>query len=42
MADRRLHAQRLLRGVSGGIYAFYIGLLSPDPFSFRAIVDLLV
>ncbi|MDM0021811.1 branched-chain amino acid ABC transporter permease [Variovorax saccharolyticus] len=31
-----------LAGVSGGIYAFYIGFLSPDPFGFRASVDLIV
>jgi branched-chain amino acid transport system permease protein len=29
-------------GISGGIYAFYIGFLSPDPFGFRASVDLIV
>ena len=29
-------------GFSGGIYAFYIGFLSPDPFGFRASVDLIV
>jgi branched-chain amino acid transport system permease protein len=29
-------------GVSGGIYAFYIGFLAPDPFGFRASVDLIV
>jgi branched-chain amino acid transport system permease protein len=31
-----------IAGVSGGIYAFYIGLLTPDAFGMRAIVDLLV
>lgn len=29
-------------GVCGGIYAFYIGFLSPDPFGFRMLVDLIV
>ncbi|VTU45356.1 leucine/isoleucine/valine transporter permease subunit (plasmid) [Variovorax sp. SRS16] len=29
-------------GVSGGLYAFYIGFLSPDPFGFRTSVDLIV
>jgi branched-chain amino acid transport system permease protein len=29
-------------GIGGGIYAFYIGFLSPDPFGFRASVDLIV
>jgi len=29
-------------GISGGIYAFYIGFLSPDPFGFRLSVDLVV
>jgi branched-chain amino acid transport system permease protein len=29
-------------GIAGGIYAFYIGFLSPDPFGFRASVDLIV
>jgi len=29
-------------GISGGLYAFYIGFLSPDPFGFRASVDLIV
>lgn len=28
--------------ISGGIYAFYIGFLSPDPFGFRASIDLIV
>lgn len=28
--------------LAGGIYAFYIGFLSPDPFGFRASVDLIV
>lgn len=32
----------LVAGFSGGIYAFYIGFLSPDPFGFRASVDLIV
>jgi branched-chain amino acid transport system permease protein len=31
-----------ISGISGGIYAFYIGFLSPDPFGFRASVDLIV
>lgn len=29
-------------GVAGGIYAFYIGFLSPDAFSFQTTVDLIV
>lgn len=29
-------------GVSGGIYAFYIGFLSPDPFGFGLAVNLVV
>ncbi|RJG03303.1 branched-chain amino acid ABC transporter permease [Noviherbaspirillum sedimenti] len=29
-------------GISGGIYAFYIGFLSPDAFGFRLSVDLIV
>jgi branched-chain amino acid transport system permease protein len=29
-------------GISGGVYAFYIGFLSPDPFGFRSSVDLIV
>lgn len=29
-------------GISGGLYAFYIGFLSPDPFGFRLSVDLIV
>jgi branched-chain amino acid transport system permease protein len=29
-------------GISGGVYAFYIGFLSPDPFGFQTIVDLIV
>lgn len=32
----------LVAGLSGGLYAFYIGFLSPDPFGFRASVDLIV
>jgi branched-chain amino acid transport system permease protein len=32
----------VVTGISGGIYAFYIGFLSPDPFGFRASVDLIV
>ena len=32
----------LVAGISGGIYAFYIGFLSPDPFGFAASVDLIV
>lgn len=28
--------------IAGGIYAFYVGFLSPDPFSFRTSVDLIV
>lgn len=31
-----------IAGISGGIYAFYIGFLSPDAFGFRASVDLIV
>jgi branched-chain amino acid transport system permease protein len=31
-----------IAGVSGGLYAFYIGFLSPDPFGFRLVVDLIV
>ncbi len=31
-----------IAALSGGIYAFYIGFLSPDPFGFRASVDLIV
>ncbi len=31
-----------IAGIAGGIYAFYIGFLSPDPFGFRASVDLIV
>lgn len=31
-----------IAGISGGIYAFYIGFLSPDPFGFRMLVDLIV
>lgn len=31
-----------IAGLSGGIYAFYIGFLSPDPFGFRGSVDLIV
>jgi branched-chain amino acid transport system permease protein len=29
-------------GISGGIYAFYIGFVSPDPFGFRTSIDLIV
>jgi branched-chain amino acid transport system permease protein len=29
-------------GIAGGFYAYYIGFLSPDPFGFRASVDLIV
>jgi branched-chain amino acid transport system permease protein len=29
-------------GISGGIYAFYIGFLSPDAFGFRVSVDMIV
>lgn len=32
----------LVAGISGGIYAFYIGFLSPDAFGFRLSVDLIV
>lgn len=32
----------LIAGIAGGIYAFYIGFLSPDPFNFRLLVDLIV
>ena len=31
-----------IAGISGGIYGFYIGFLSPDPFGFRIMVDLIV
>jgi branched-chain amino acid transport system permease protein len=31
-----------IAGVAGGIYAFYIGFLSPDQFGFRSLVDLIV
>jgi branched-chain amino acid transport system permease protein len=31
-----------IAGISGGIYAFYIGFLSPDAFGWRVTVDLLV
>ncbi len=31
-----------IAGISGGVYAFYIGFLSPDAFGFRASVDLIV
>jgi branched-chain amino acid transport system permease protein len=31
-----------IAGICGGIYAFYIGFLSPDPFGFRMLVDLIV
>jgi branched-chain amino acid transport system permease protein len=31
-----------IAGISGGIYAFYVGFLSPDPFGFRTCVDLVV
>jgi branched-chain amino acid transport system permease protein len=31
-----------IAAISGGIYAYYIGFLSPDPFGFRASVDLIV
>ena len=29
-------------GISGGIYAFYLGFLSPDPFGFKITIDLIV
>jgi branched-chain amino acid transport system permease protein len=32
----------VMAGISGGIYAFYIGFLSPDAFGFRLLVDLIV
>ncbi len=32
----------LVAGCSGGLYAFYIGFLSPDAFGFRLSVDLIV
>ena len=32
----------LAAGLSGGLYAFYIGFLSPDAFGFRLSVDLIV
>jgi len=31
-----------IAGLSGGMYAFYIGFLSPDPFGFRGSVELIV
>lgn len=31
-----------MAGTSGGIYAYYLGILSPDPFSFHTVVDLIV
>jgi branched-chain amino acid transport system permease protein len=31
-----------IAGISGGVYAFYVGLLSPDNFSFHQSVDLIV
>jgi len=31
-----------LAGISGGLYAFYIGFLSPEAFGFRLSVDLIV
>lgn len=31
-----------IAGVAGGIYAFYLRFLSPDPFGFRMLVDLIV
>ncbi|SOE90610.1 amino acid/amide ABC transporter membrane protein 2, HAAT family [Burkholderia sp. YR290] len=31
-----------ITGISGGIYAFYIGFLSPDAFGFRSSIDLIV
>lgn len=31
-----------IAGISGGLYAFYISFLSPDPFGFRMVVDLIV
>jgi branched-chain amino acid transport system permease protein len=31
-----------ISGISGGIYAYYIGFLSPDSFDFRFSVDLIV
>lgn len=31
-----------ISGLSGGIYAFYMGFLSPEPFGFLASVDLIV
>ena len=32
----------VIGGMAGGIYAFYIGFLSPDAFNFRISVDLIV
>jgi branched-chain amino acid transport system permease protein len=32
----------LIAGASGGLYAFYIGFLSPDYFGFRGSIDLIV
>lgn len=31
-----------IAGVAGGIYAYYLKFLSPDPFGFRMLVDLIV
>jgi branched-chain amino acid transport system permease protein len=31
-----------IAAISGGIYAFYIGFLSPDAFGFRILVDMIV
>jgi len=31
-----------IAGIAGGVYAFYIGLLTPDAFGMRTIVDLIV
>lgn len=31
-----------MTGIAGGLYAFYIGFLSPDAFGFRTIIDLIV
>lgn len=32
----------LMAGISGGVYAFYIGFISPDSFGFQLSIDLIV
>jgi len=32
----------LIAGIAGGFYAFYLGLLTPDAFGMRTLVDLIV